>query len=78
MTDVSSGGRPGIDRPITRSDIETRLRSFRSELDTVKGATEGVLAAAAVGGGTLLVILAFLLGRRRGRRKYAFVEVRRV
>lgn len=78
MTSNRSGDRPGIDRPITRDDIESRLRSFRSELDTVKGSTEGVAAAVAVGGGVLLVILSFLLGRRRGRRKYAFVEVRRV
>ena len=37
-----------------------------------------VVGVAAIGGlALLLVVLAFIIGRSRGRKKYAFIEVRR-
>ena len=73
----NSVSRPGVDRPIHRTDIEDRLRSLRSDVDTVKESTAGVGIAAGLGVALLLVILAFVIGRRRGQKKYAFVEIRR-
>ena len=70
-------GRPGVDRPIQRSDLEDRLRSLRSDVDTVKESATGAGIAAGIGLALLLVLLAFVIGRGRGKKKYAFVEIRR-
>ncbi len=70
-------GRPGVDRPIQRSDLEDRLRSLRSDVDTVKESAAGAGVAAGIGLAVLLVLLAFIIGRGRGKKKYAFVEIRR-
>ena len=69
---------PGVDRPIHRDDIEQRLRTLRGEVDSVKESTLGLGIAAGGGLLLLLIILAFLLGKKRGKKKYAFVEIRRV
>ena len=70
--------RPGVDRPIRRDDIEDRLRELREELDNVKESTMGAGIAAGAGAILLLIIVAFLLGKRRGKKKYAFIEIKRV
>jgi hypothetical protein len=69
---------PGVDRPIRRDDIEDRLRSLRGEIDNVKASTLGAGIAAGFGAVLLLIILAFLLGKRRAKKKYAFIEIKRV
>ena len=69
--------RPGLDRPIDRSDIETRLRTLKDDVDTVKESAAGAGLVAGLGIAVLLVTLAFVLGRARGKKKYAFVEIRR-
>jgi hypothetical protein len=68
--------RPDRDR-VEISDIRAKLEEIRG--DTVEAAEKArpvavVAGAAAV---VLLVGAAFLLGRRRGRRKSTWVEVRR-
>ena len=70
-------GKPGVDRPIQRADLEDRLRSLRSDVDTVKESAAGAGVAAGIGLAVLLVLLAFVIGRGRGKKKYAFVEIRR-
>jgi hypothetical protein len=66
------------DRPITRADIEAKLREVQSATeagaDAAKGA--GVAAGAAVAG--VVVVVVFLLGRRSGRKRRTVVEVRRI
>jgi hypothetical protein len=69
--------RPGLDRPIDRSDIESRLRTLKDDVDTVKESAAGAGLVAGLGIAVLLVMLAFVLGRARGKKKYAFVEIRR-
>jgi hypothetical protein len=71
--------KPGssLDRPIDRSDIESRLRTLKDDVDTVKESAAGAGVAAGLGIAVLLVLLAFVLGRARGKKKYAFVEIRR-
>jgi hypothetical protein len=68
----------GGSRAITRDDLEAKLREVqgggRAGADAARGvgkATGVLVAAAAVG-------VAYLLGRRRGRRRRTVVEVRRV
>ena len=65
------------DRPIQRDDIESRLREVRSDFDSVKQSATGAGVAAGIGLALLLVVLAFVIGRKRGKAKYAFVEIRR-
>ena len=69
--------RPGVDRPINRGDLEHRLRGLKGDVDNLKQSTMGVGVAAVGAIAVLLVIVAFLLGRSRGQKKYAFLEVRR-
>jgi hypothetical protein len=66
------------ERTVTRGDIEAKLREIRGVTDTTtevaQGAKKPVLAVVGVG----VVLGAFLLGRRRGRKRSTIVEVRRV
>ena len=68
---------PKVDRPVERNDIENRLRDVRSDFDSVKQSAAGAGLAAGLGFALLLVVLAFVIGRKRGKAKYAFVEIRR-
>jgi MYXO-CTERM domain-containing protein len=65
-------------KPVTRADIEAKLAEIRGVTDdTTEVAGEAAktgLVVAAVG----IVVVAFLLGRRRGRKKSTIVEVRRI
>jgi hypothetical protein len=66
------------ERPVTRADIEAKLREIRGEVDTT--ATEAKSYAMTVGIVAAVVLIggAYLLGRRRGRRRSTVVEIRRV
>ena len=63
---------------ITRSDIESKLRQIRGEVDEVGesarsiGLIVGAVAAVAV------VSAVYFLGRRRGRKEKTLVEIRRI
>ena len=65
-------------QPISRSDIEGKLREIRGEVDTT--ATAAKPAAMAVVGVVAVVVIgaAYLLGRRKGKKKSTVVEIRRV
>ena len=63
---------------ITREDIETKLRQLKGDTDEVieSNKTNGLVIAAV--GGLVVIALAYFLGRRRGKKKSAFVEIRRL
>jgi hypothetical protein len=63
---------------VSRDDIEAKLREIRGEVDSVGEASKGYLIAAAAVAGLAVVAAAFVLGRRKGRRRTTVVEVRRV
>jgi hypothetical protein len=67
-----------VDRPITRADIEAKLREVQGATEAgaeaAKGA--GVAAGAVIAG--VVVIVAYLLGRRGGKKRRTVVEVRRI
>jgi hypothetical protein len=66
------------DRPITRGDLESKLRELQGEVDETK---ESALSTAIAVGAVLavgVVAVAFLLGRRRGKRRTTGVEIRRI
>jgi hypothetical protein len=66
--------RPGVDRPITRADLEAKfdqLRGSTAPTETTRnlGLTAGIVAA------IVIVLVAYLLGRRRGKKRRTIVEV---
>jgi hypothetical protein len=65
-------------RPITRDDLEAKLRELQGEVEETKASA---LSTAVTVGAVVLVgvvAVAFLLGRRKGRRRTTVVEVRRI
>lgn len=69
---------PESSGPVGRSDIESKLREIRGEVDATASAAKP--AAIAVAGVAVVVLLgaAYLLGRRKGKKKSTVVEIRRV
>jgi peptide deformylase len=65
-------------RPITRDDIEAKLREIQGTTEAGADAARGAGLTAAVVGLLLAVVIAYLLGRRRGRKRRTVVEIRRV
>jgi len=69
---------PAGEKPIGRSDIEAKLREIRGEVDTTTERAKVPAIAVGVAAVVVVVGVAFLLGRRRGKRMTTVVEVRRV
>jgi hypothetical protein len=65
-------------RPITRADLEGKLRQLQGGVnetrDSMMATAITVGAVVAVG----VVAVAFMFGRRRGRKRTTVVEVRRI
>jgi hypothetical protein len=72
VTGSGPGGR------IEPGDIRSKLVEIRGDVDQTVERNKPVATYVAVGGTVLLVVLAFLLGRRRGKRKSTWVEIRRL
>jgi hypothetical protein len=64
--------------PITRIDLESKLREISGDVNDTVEAVKPQLFGGAAAGLLLAVIVAYLLGRRRGRKRSAVVEIRRV
>ena len=63
---------------VSRADLEAKMRELQGEVETT---TTSVKEYALVAGAVALVAVvsvAFLLGRRRGKKKSTVVEVRRL
>jgi hypothetical protein len=67
-----------LDRPVTRGDIEAKLQEIRGEVDTATSEAKSYALTAGIVAAVVLIGGAYLLGRRRGRRKSTVVEIRRV
>jgi hypothetical protein len=70
------GSGPGGRVEIT--DIREKLEEIRGEVDQTTDSIRPYLTYAAVAGAVLLVAVAFLAGKRRGRRKSTWVEIKRL
>ncbi len=66
------------DRPVTRADIEAKLQEIRGEVDNTATEAKSYALTAGIVAAVVLIGGAYLLGRRRGRRKSTVVEIRRV
>jgi hypothetical protein len=63
---------------VSTQDIETKLRQIRGQFERTTESARSGLVAAGVVGAVVLVTVAYVLGRRRGRRRSTVVEIRRV
>ena len=70
-----SGGTSGR---VEISDIKAKLEQIRGDADTKVEAARAKLVPVAGAGALIALILAFWLGKRRGRRKATWVEIRRL
>ncbi|HWI03549.1 MAG TPA: hypothetical protein VNT52_06910 [Acidimicrobiales bacterium] len=73
MSDVSK-----TNGKITRADIESKLHEMQGEVQESAEAAKTPIMAIAGGVAVAVIIVAFLLGKRRGRRRSTVVEIRRV
>lgn len=64
--------------PITRDDIESKLREIKGEVDETTDQAKPIALAVGVVVVVAVVGLAFALGRRKGRKRSTVVEIRRV
>jgi len=69
---------PEPSRPITRTDLERSFLNIqRGAMRSVEDRKSTVMTAAGAAG-IVLVVIVFMLGRRSGKKKTTFVEIRRV
>ena len=66
------------DRKITRDDIEAKLQELRGEVDQRAEAAKVPAIAVAIGIAVVAIAGAYLLGRRRGKRRQTVLEIRRI
>lgn len=64
--------------PVTRADIEAKLAEIRGELDEGAERAKGVGLAVGAVAVAAVVLGAYFLGRRRGRKRRAVIEIQRV
>jgi hypothetical protein len=63
---------------ITRDDIESKMRELQGEVDENVNSARTVGLAAGIGVAILLVLVAYVMGRRRGKKRQMVLEIRRV
>jgi hypothetical protein len=63
---------------IELSDIRGKLEDIRGEVDDTTDSVRPYLTYAAVAGAVVIVAVAFLAGRKRGKRKSTWVEIKRL
>ena len=66
------------DRKITRDDIEAKLQELRGEVDQRAEAAKVPAIAVAIGIAILTIAAAYLLGRRKGKKRQTILEIRRI
>ena len=64
-------------RPITRADIEDKLRDIQSGFNVGGDVAKGPSIAAGIGVVLVVILVAYFFGRRSGKSKRSFIEIRR-
>jgi len=66
------------DEPIKKSDLESKMRELQGEVDETRESARSTLLT--VGAVVLVgvIAIAFLAGRRKGKKRTTIVEVRRI
>jgi hypothetical protein len=78
VTPTSVPGSDGGDQPISRDEIEAKMREITGEVGGEVESAKNLAITAGVAVVVVVVVVAFLLGRRRGKRRTTIVEVRRL
>ncbi|MGV3760446.1 MAG: hypothetical protein ACO1PW_13045 [Actinomycetota bacterium] len=65
-------------RPITRDDLELKMRAIQGEVDDTKESAQSTLLAVGAVAVVAVIAIAFLAGRRKGKKRTTIVEVRRI
>lgn len=63
---------------ITRVDLEAKFRETQGGLQGKLNDKKQTLVTVATVGGIVLLLIFFMLGKRSGKKKTTFVEIRRV
>ena len=63
---------------ISRDDIESKLRQITGEVSEVGAASKSYVLIAGAVAGAAIIAGAYLLGRRKGKKRTTVVEVRRL
>lgn len=64
--------------PIQRDDIEAKFRELQGGVEHTTEAARGTLVTVGAVAAVVIVLAAFLLGRKRGKKRTTVVEIRRV
>jgi hypothetical protein len=67
-----------IPAKISAEDLENKLKAFQGDIQGRVDDKKNTLLTVGAGIGVILLILVFVLGKRSGRKKTTFVEIRRV
>lgn len=65
-------------KKVTRDDIEAKLRELRGEVDDRVEEAKTPALVVAVGVAVVVVVAAYWLGRRRGRKRQTYIEIKRI
>lgn len=63
---------------ITKADLEAKFRELQTEVEVVEDDAKNYAGIVAVTVVVVVVAVAFLIGRRKGRKTRTFVEIRRI
>ena len=67
-----------LPKEITRRDLESKLRELQSEVETTSQTAKSYALAVGAVAVVAVVGVAYLFGRRRGKKRSTVVEVRRI
>ena len=63
---------------MSRADIEAKLREIKGEVDETADSAKPIALAVGIAAAVAIVALAYVMGRRKGRKRSTVVEIRRV
>ena len=67
-----------VPQPVTRQTIEAKLREIRGEVETTARSARPYAVIVGLAAAVVVVGAAYVLGRRKGKKRTTLVEVRRV
>lgn len=67
-----------VDKPVSRNDIEAKLREIKGEVDDTTNTAKPYAVAAAAALAVVVIGVVYVMGKRKGRKKTTVVEIRRV
>jgi hypothetical protein len=65
-------------RKIRPDDLEAKFRELKGDVDEEVSDAKSKIVIAGAAVVVVVVVVAFMLGKRRGRKKNTFIEIRRV